>query len=155
MSAYCSCYIRELYSNNQYRQFQLLWHAPRGINLVQRLTGDKSPEAEMEPRRGTQGTSPLLRKFKSAWRTFHRTPECPRTRELTRIRMAPRTIGMGIAWRSLQDNHGESAIDIALSEDEVEVSLTSAHRWRKSAKNRIADARGGKLGEPSNHRSCA
>lgn len=65
------------------------------------LTGDRSPEAEMDPRRGTHGTRPWLRKARMAWRTFHLTPEWPLESELTLTSMAPLTMGIGIAFMSL------------------------------------------------------
>lgn len=68
---------------------------------ILQLTGERSPEALMVPRRGTQGTRPRLINSVYAWRTEIRTAEWPRTHELTRTAMALRTTGMGIAWRSL------------------------------------------------------
>lgn len=55
-ATYESC-ISSLVSDFSYKQ--TTWQ-------VRKLTGDRSPEAEMDPRRGTQGTSPLFRKFNSA-----------------------------------------------------------------------------------------
>jgi len=54
------------------------------------------PDDEILPRRGTKGVMLLRSRSPIFSISCHRTPECPRTREFIRTRMAPRTHDSGI-----------------------------------------------------------
>src|SRR5713101_2856868 len=54
------------------------------------------PEAEMLPRSGTRGVMLARRRAAIFSMSSHRTPECPRIKELMRTRIAPRTQDSGM-----------------------------------------------------------
>lgn len=82
----CTTGVIDLFNNNH-------WFDP--AHSCNEAT-DSPPEDEMLPRRGTRGVM-LLRSNSPIFSTScHLTPECPRTREFIRTRMAPRTQDSGI-----------------------------------------------------------